>query len=112
MNIGTRIYALPQMIGPVLNAAGIVLGSLFGLLKPARLSPAQEGYLKVGLAVLTVFYGLRLTWLSFSGSLGQVLKQIVVMIVAMMMGRLLGRLLSVERYGRPQWCKYLDCQLP
>lgn len=85
------------MIGPILNAVGILIGGLFGLLKPARLAPAQEAFLRAALAALTVFYGLRLTWLSFSGSLGQVLKQIVIMIVSMMVGRLLGRLLRLQK---------------
>lgn len=84
------------MVGPIINASGIVLGSVSGFLKPVRLSPAQEGYLKLALAVLTVYYGLRLTWFSFSGTIGQVLKQLLITVVAMMIGKLLGKLLRLQ----------------
>jgi uncharacterized membrane protein YqgA involved in biofilm formation len=97
LNLGRENYALSQMVGPILNAAGIVIGGLFGLLRPARLSPVQEGYIKLALAGLTIFYGLRLTWLSFSGTFWQILKQVLVMIVAMMIGKFLGRLLQFQK---------------
>jgi uncharacterized protein len=85
------------MIGPILNAVGIVIGGTLGLLRPVRLSPPQEGYLKLALAALTVFYGLRLTWLSFSGSFGHILKQVLVMLVALMLGKLLGQVLHLQK---------------
>lgn len=85
-----------KMIGPILNALGILLGGMLGLLRPVRLAPAQEGYLKLAFAALTIFYGLRLTWLSFGGTFGQMMKQFLVMMVAMMLGKLAGRLLRLQ----------------
>jgi uncharacterized membrane protein YqgA involved in biofilm formation len=51
------------------------------------------------LGVFTVFYGLRLTWLSINGSFLQVLGQIGVMILALMLGRLLGKLLRLQQFS-------------
>ena len=77
------------MIGAILNAAGILLGTLVGCLWRKNFSPQTESFLKFGIGLFTVYYGMRLAWVGFSGTLGQVLKQFGVVLLAMMLGRLL-----------------------
>lgn len=86
------------MIGTFINAALIVAGGIVGLAKPGfALSPANEGFAKLALAALTVFYGLRLTWTSLSGSFLQIVRELLIVMVAMMLGKLVGRLLRLQR---------------
>lgn len=84
------------MIGTLLNAAGIVTGGLVGLWRRQPLSPANEMFFKVTLGAFTVFYGLRLTWLSLNGSFYQILRQLLIVVLALMLGRLTGRLLRLQ----------------
>lgn len=85
------------MIGTILNVAGILIGGLLGLARRKPLSAASETYFKVVLGAFTVFYGLRLTWISISGSAYEILKQLLVVIVSMMVGKLLGRSLHLQK---------------
>ena len=62
---------MPSMIGTALNVAGILVGGLAGLARRKPLSPANESFFKVALGAFTVFYGLRLTWMSLNGSFPQ-----------------------------------------
>jgi uncharacterized membrane protein YqgA involved in biofilm formation len=87
------------VIGTIINVAGILIGGLFGLSGRASISPQGESYLKIALAVATVWFGLRLTWLSLSGTFVQVILQLVVVVVAMMLGKLLGRLLRLQAFS-------------
>src|SRR5579862_7878563 len=85
------------MIGTILNVAGILAGGLVGLARGKPLSAASESYLQVVLGAFTVFYGLRLTWVSISGSSFEVLKQLTIVILAMIVGKLIGRALRLQR---------------
>ncbi len=85
------------MVGTLINVGGILAGGLVGLSRRQPLPPASESWLKVSLAALTVFFGLRLSWVSFSGSFGQVLKQFAVLLLALSLGRLAGRLLGLQK---------------
>jgi len=85
------------MIGTALNVAGILIGGVVGLVRRKPFSPARESFFKVALGVLTVFYGLRLTWVSLNGSLWQILKQLLIAVLALMLGRLTGRLLHLQK---------------
>src|SRR5437879_5681356 len=85
------------MIGTLLNAAGILLGGILGLWRRRALPAASEAFFKVALGAFAVFYGLRLTWLSLSGSYLQVLKQLLIVVVALMAGKLAGRLLRLQK---------------
>jgi uncharacterized protein len=85
------------MIGTVLNVAGILIGGIVGLARRKPLSPAHESFFKVGLGVFTVFYGLRLTWMSLNGSFVQILKQLLIAVLALMLGKLTGRLLRLQK---------------
>ncbi len=88
---------MPWMIGTALNVAGILIGGVVGLVRRKPFSPARESFLKVALGAFTVFYGLRLTWVSLNGSLWQILKQLLIAVLALMLGRLTGRLLRLQK---------------
>lgn len=89
------------MIGPILgasiNAAGMLLGSIIGIARPGGFSPQSESFLKFCIALFTVFHGLRLLWMSFSGTFGEIMKQVLMALLAVVLGRLLGRLLCLQK---------------
>ena len=85
------------MIGTALNVAGILVGGVAGLVRRKPLSPANESFFKVALGVFTVFYGLRLTWLSVNGTFLQILRQLVIAVLALMLGKLTGQLLRLQK---------------
>src|SRR6188768_1864163 len=85
------------MFGAIINAAGILLGSLIGWLWRKNFKPQTESFLKLGLGAFTVYYGLRLAWMGFSGTFGQVLKQFAIALLAVMVGRLLGKLMHLQK---------------
>jgi len=87
------------MIGTVLNVTGILAGGIVGLSRRAPMTPANELFAKVILGVFTVWFGLRLTWLSVSGSFLQVIEQLVVVLVALMLGKLTGHLLRLQKFS-------------
>ena len=84
------------MTGAILNAVGIIIGGIFGLLRAIPLSPQTQAFFKVTLGVLTMFFGLRLSWMSLNGTFGQVIKQMVIAFAAIMLGNLLGKLLRLQ----------------
>ena len=85
------------MIGAALNVAGILIGGFVGLAWRKRLTAANESYVKVALGAFTVFYGLRLTWLSLNGSIPQILKQLLIAVLALMLGKMTGRVLRLQQ---------------
>ncbi|SPE54308.1 conserved membrane hypothetical protein [Verrucomicrobia bacterium] len=85
------------MLGTVLNVAGILIGGGVGLVRRRPLSVAQDSFCKVSLAAFTVYYGLRLTWQSLSGSPLHMLRQLGITVLALMLGSLTGRLLRFQR---------------
>jgi uncharacterized membrane protein YqgA involved in biofilm formation len=93
--------------GTILNVAGILIGGTTGLLWRQSLSPTKESYFKVTLSAFTVFYGLRLTWMSLNGSIGQILKQLLIVVLALMLGRLTGQGLRLQRASNRfgQWAR-------
>ena len=85
------------MIGTYVNVAGILLGGMIGLAWRGSMTTATEAYFKIALAVAAVWFGLRLAWLSISGTLVQILAQLLVVVVSMMLGKMIGRLLSLQK---------------
>lgn len=85
------------MIGTILNAAGILTGGIVGLARHKPLAATTESYFKVVLGAFTVFYGLRLTWVSISGSFYEVLKQLLIALLALSLGKLAGRALHLQK---------------
>ncbi len=87
------------MIGTILNVAGILVGGVVGLARRKPLSPTAEAFFKAMLGAFTVFYGLRLIWVSLGGSFGQILKQLLIAVLALMLGKLTGRLLRLQKFS-------------
>lgn len=85
------------MTGAILNAVGIVAGGLFGLARRMPLSPQTQAFFKLALGVATIFFGLRLTWLSVGGNFPHVLKQIAIALLAVMLGKLVGQWLHFQK---------------
>ena len=85
------------MTGAILNAVGILIGGIFGLMRMTPLAASTQSFFKMSLGVLTMFFGLRLTWLSVSGTFGQIVKQLVIAFGAIILGSLLGKLLRFQK---------------
>ena len=85
------------MTGTIINALAILLGVIVGLTRKTPMSAENQTLMKVVLGAATVFIGLRLTWISVSGSLLQILWQIGIVVVAMMLGKFTGRLLRLQK---------------
>lgn len=86
-----------RVMGPFLNALGILLGALFGLARREPLSLRTQNFFKSALAAFTVFCGLQLLWLNLGGSFGHVLGQLFVAGLAMILGNLLGKVLALQK---------------
>jgi len=86
-----------RVTGAILNAAGIVVGGVVGLMRTTPLSPQSQAFFKTALGVFILFYGLRLTWWSVNGPFTQVLKQLGIALLGIIIGRLLGRLLRFQK---------------
>ena len=84
-------------LGTLFNVSGILLGAVFGLARFKPLRVSTESYLRILLAAFTVWFGLRLTWLSLGGSFWQVSKQLLIVLVSLSLGRLTGRLLRLQK---------------
>lgn len=85
------------MIGPFLNALGILLGALLGLARRGPLPAAAQNYLKSALGAFTAFCGLQLVWLNVSGSFAMVSKQLCIAVFAVFLGALLGKILALQK---------------
>ncbi len=85
------------MIGAFLNALGILLGSLLGLVRREPVSPRIQAQFKSVLGAGTAFCGLQLLWLNVGGSSFTVLKQLFLAGLALVLGNLLGRLLALQK---------------
>ena len=85
------------MVGTYLNVAGIVTGTFAGLAIKKPLSNASQFFSKTALGVLTVFFGLRLVWLSLNGTPLQILKQFGVVLLSLSLGKLAGQLLQLQK---------------
>ena len=81
----------------MLNALGILLGSLAGLIWREPLSARAQEQCKTALGVLTAFAGLQLLWLNLSGGVWPVLKQLFVALLAVVLGNLLGKGLRLQK---------------
>ena len=87
------------MTGTIINVAGILIGGTAGLIRKEPLPLAVESWAKIALGVLTVFYGLRLTIQSLSGSFGHIVKQLLIVLLALFIGRWIGQLLRLQKFS-------------
>ena len=85
------------MTGAFLNALGILIGGLFGLALRQPLSLRVQLFFRSLLGFFTIFFGLRLAWLSVNSPVSSALMQIFIALLAMTIGNLLGKLLGLQR---------------
>jgi hypothetical protein len=85
-----------RVIGAFLNATGILLGGLFGLVRRAPLSARAHFFFRNALGAFTVFFALRLVWLSVNGTFLSCLKQFFLAALAVALGHGIGKLLRLQ----------------
>jgi uncharacterized membrane protein YqgA involved in biofilm formation len=83
--------------GAFLNALGILIGGLFGLALRQPLSLRVQLFFRSLLGLCTIFFGLRLAWLSINSPVWSALQQIFIALLAMTIGNLLGKLLGLQK---------------
>ena len=84
-------------IGAFLNAIGILLGGLFGLVRRGPLSASAQISFRNILGAATIFFAMWLVWLSINGTFLSCLKQLFVAMLAIMLGSLIGKLLRLQK---------------
>ncbi|MGA3284629.1 MAG: DUF554 family protein [Verrucomicrobiota bacterium] len=87
------------MTGAFLNAIGILLGGLLGLALRKPLSFHTQVFFRATLGLSTIFFGLRLVWLSLGGTLLSALEQILIALLAVMVGFWIGKLLRLQKWS-------------
>ena len=85
------------MTGAFLNALGILIGGLFGLALRKPLSLRTQVFFRSALGACTIFFGLRLVWLSVNGTFLTALKQIFIAVLAVTLGFWIGKLLRLQK---------------
>jgi uncharacterized protein len=85
------------VLGTILNAGAIAVGGIAGLIIKKQPAAATQSFFKTVLGALTVYVGLRLTWLSVNGSFGQILKQLGIVLLSLSLGSLAGKLLHLQK---------------
>ena len=83
------------MTGSILNAAGILIGGIMGLMLGRQFTATTQLALRGLMGVFTVVVGLYLTWSSLNGNLYHICKQMLILIMA-----LLFLVLSMSRFQR------------
>jgi uncharacterized membrane protein YqgA involved in biofilm formation len=85
------------LIGPVLNGAAIVVAVTFALLARKAIPQRYQTNLRILLGAGIVWFGLKLTWSSLSGSFVFWVKQLLTVLLAMALGKIIGRLLHLQK---------------
>ncbi len=83
-------------MGAFLNALGILLGALYGLVVRGPVSAASQSFFKALLGVFTVFAGLRLIYLNVSGGFGAGMKVLLIGAAATVLGSWIGKLFHLQ----------------
>jgi uncharacterized protein len=83
--------------GAILNAVAILIGGIWGIVRPQPLSAQTQGFFKLTLGGLAVFFGLRLIWLSIGGSFWGTGKQLLIAMLAILLGNLVGKGLRLQK---------------
>ena len=86
-----------RVTGAFLNASGILIGGLFGLVLRKPLSFRTQVFLRSALGAFTVFFGLQLVWLSVGGTVLSTLKQMLIALLAVTLGFWVGKLLHLQK---------------
>jgi uncharacterized protein len=83
--------------GAFLNAIGILLGALIGLAQSRPISLRTQLLFRNAIGAFTIFFGLRLVYLSLEGPFWSCVKEICIAILALLPGFWLGRLLRLQK---------------
>jgi len=86
-----------RVTGAFLNAMGILIGALLGLAMPKPLSVRTQAFFRSMLGVFTIYFGLRLVWLSVNGTFLSELKQLFIALLALTLGFWIGKLLRLQK---------------
>ncbi len=87
------------MTGAFIDALGVLLGALFGMLQREQLSARVQNSFCQALGAAAVLVGLRLVWLHIHGTFLSCAKQIFIALAAITLGHWLGRLLGLQEYS-------------
>lgn len=87
------------MTGAFLNAMGILIGGLFGLALRHPLSLRTQVFFRSALGASTIFFGLRLVWLSVNGTFLPASKQLFIAVLAVTLGFWIGKLLHLQHFS-------------
>ena len=85
------------MNGAFLNALGILLGALAGLIRRTPLAPRAQFFLRTVLGVATIFAGIRLVEESLGVGFGTGMKRLLIALVAVVLGFWLGKLMRLQK---------------
>jgi uncharacterized membrane protein YqgA involved in biofilm formation len=85
------------MTGALINALGILAGGAWGLAARKPIPPPYPLALQILLGVYTMWFGLRLAWVSLNGSMRQLFGQLGLVMLAMVLGKLTGRCLRLQK---------------
>jgi len=86
------------LLGTALNAGGILIGGIVGLLRKRPMKEKTQLALKSLIGVATVVIGLGTCWIGLSGNgVGGFFKFLLIAILSMMAGRITGRLVRLQR---------------
>jgi hypothetical protein len=85
------------MNGAFLNALGILLGALFGLVRREPLSARTQERLRTGLGMFVIAAGGWLVWENLGAGFGNGLKNLLLTVLAVVPGFWLGKLLGFQR---------------
>ncbi len=88
-----------RVIGPFLNAFGILLGAFFGLALRGGFSRRTQDFLKSGLGAFAALFGLRLVWENLHGSMAEGGRHLAIALLAIVLGAVLGRLLKLQKHS-------------
>ena len=84
-------------IGAFLNAIGILLGGLLGLVLRKPPSLRAQVFLRSALGVATVFFGLRLVYENTGGTFLSILKQLALALAGVVLGFWIGKILRLQK---------------
>src|SRR5215218_8680147 len=96
LSVGMLIGAI-VLTGTMLNALGILVGGLLGLMRKGQFSPSTQLALRGFMGVFTIYTGLSFTVNALRSSSVPVYKQVLILLLAMMSGNLLGKLLRIQK---------------
>ncbi|MDB6124251.1 MAG: hypothetical protein JWQ71_3244 [Pedosphaera sp.] len=85
------------LTGTMLNALGILVGGLLGLMRKGQFSPSTQLALRGFMGVFTIYIGLSFTVNALRSSSVPVYKQVLILLLAMMSGNLLGKLFRIQK---------------